>query len=133
MLNFLTKNLRWIVGGLTLTFFSSLGQTYFISASIAEWQSEFSLSHGEFGRLYMFATLGSAACLPFIGRIMDVMPAHRVILIVAPLLAGASLLAGFAMTVLPVTSAAAICPVKMARGKFHGLIHTITPRPWYSK
>ena len=99
MRKFLSENLRWIVGGLTLTFFSSLGQTYFISASIAEWQSQFSLSHGEFGRLYMFATLGSAACLPFIGRIMDVLPAHRVILIVAPLLAGASLLAGFAMTV----------------------------------
>ena len=96
---FLLDNYRWIVGGLTLTFFSSLGQTYFISASIAEWQSKFSLSHGEFGRLYMFATLGSAACLPFAGRIMDIIPAHRVILIVAPLLAGASLLAGYAMTV----------------------------------
>ncbi|MGI9222190.1 MAG: MFS transporter [Woeseiaceae bacterium] len=99
MKRFIRENLRWIAGGITLTFFSSFGQTYFISASVAEWQQAFDLSHGEFGRLYMFATLGSAACLPFIGRLMDVMPAHRLILIVAPVLAGASLLAGFAATV----------------------------------
>lgn len=99
MRQFLRQNFRWVVGGITLTFFSSFGQTYFISASVAEWQEAFDLSHGEFGRLYMFATLGSAACLPFLGRLMDVMPAHRLILFVAPILAGASLLAGFAMAV----------------------------------
>jgi hypothetical protein len=32
------------------------------------------------------------------------------------------------MTELPVTSAAAIWPVKMASGKFHGEMHAITPR-----
>jgi MFS family permease len=99
MKQFLRQNFRWVAGGFTLTFFSSIGQTFFISASIAEWQLEFGLSHGEFGRLYMFATLCSAACLPFVGRLMDVLPAHRLILFVVPILAGASLLAGFAATV----------------------------------
>lgn len=99
MKTFLQQNLRWIVGGFTLTFFSSFGQTYFISASVGEWQQAFDLSHGEFGRLYMFATLGSAACLPFVGRLMDVVPPHRLLLVVVPILAGASLLAGFAATV----------------------------------
>jgi len=99
MRQFLQKNFRWIAGGFALTFFSSIGQTFFISASVAEWQLEFGLSHGEFGRLYMFATLGSAACLPFFGRLIDLLPAHRLILIVVPVLAGASLLAGFAATV----------------------------------
>jgi MFS family permease len=99
MKQFLRQNFRWVAGGFTLTFFSSIGQTFFISASFAEWQLEFGLSHGEFGRLYMFATLCSAACLPFVGRLMDVLPAHRLILFVVPILAGASLLAGFAATV----------------------------------
>jgi hypothetical protein len=37
--------------------------------------------------------------------------------------------AGLATTVLPATSAAATCPVKIDSGKFHGLMHTKTPRP----
>ena len=38
--------------------------------------------------------------------------------------------AGFTMTVLPVTIAAAVMPVQMASGKFHGLMTTATPRGW---
>ena len=83
-----------------LTYLSSFGQTYFISASISEWQAAFDLSHGEFGRLYMFATLASAVCLPFLGRLVDFMPAHRVILLVVPVLAAATVMAGFANSVL---------------------------------
>ena len=37
--------------------------------------------------------------------------------------------AGLASTALPAASAAAIWPVKMARGKFHGLMQAKTPRP----
>ena len=37
--------------------------------------------------------------------------------------------AGFAITALPAASAAATWPVKIANGKFHGLIQTKTPRP----
>ena len=37
--------------------------------------------------------------------------------------------AGLATTALPVLSAAATCPTKIASGKFHGLMHTHTPRP----
>ena len=36
--------------------------------------------------------------------------------------------AGLAITVLPVTMAAATWPKNIASGKFHGLIHRITPR-----
>ncbi len=82
-----------------LTFFSSLGQTYFISASVAEWQALFDMSHGEFGRLYMFATLASALCLPFLGRLLDIFAAHHVLAFVIPSLAFAALLAGFASSI----------------------------------
>jgi len=100
MLSFIKRNFRWIAGGFALTFFSSFGQTYFISASIGEWQAAFNLSHGEFGRLYMFATLGSAMCLPFLGRLVDHVSANKMIVFVVPVLAGATLLAGFATSVL---------------------------------
>ena len=99
MLAFIKRNFRWIAGGFMLTYFSSLGQTYFISASVAEWQAAFGLSHGEFGRLYMFATLASAMCLPFVGRLVDIVPPHRMVVMVAPVLAGAALLAGYATSV----------------------------------
>lgn len=99
MVNFIKQNFRWIAGGFALTFFSSFGQTYFISASIAEWQAAFNLSHGEFGRLYMYATLGSAACLPFLGRLVDYVAAEKMIAFVVPVLASAALLAGFATSI----------------------------------
>ena len=41
---------------------------------------------------------------------------------------GITLIAGFASTVLPVASAAATCPMKIASGKFHGLMQTQGPR-----
>lgn len=99
MLAFIRRNFRWIAGGFTLTYFSSFGQTYFIAASIAQWQAAFGLSHGEFGRLYMLATLASALCLPFVGRFVDVVQVHRMIALVVPVLAGAALIAGYATTV----------------------------------
>lgn len=82
-----------------LTYFSSLGQTYFISASVSDWQAAFGLSHGEFGRLYMFATLASAMCLPFVGRLVDVAPPHRITVLTAVILAAAAMLAGYASSV----------------------------------
>jgi hypothetical protein len=38
--------------------------------------------------------------------------------------------AGLAKTLLPAASAAPAMPVKIASGKFHGLMVTNTPRPW---
>jgi MFS family permease len=98
MLAFITRNARWIAGGFLLTYFSSFGQTFFISASVAEWQETFDLSHGQFGMLYMGATLASALCLPFVGRLVDVIPEHKVIAFVVPVLAAAALLAAYAPT-----------------------------------
>ncbi|MAD91715.1 MAG: MFS transporter [Gammaproteobacteria bacterium] len=99
MLKFLRHNFRWVIGGFTLTFFSSFGQTYFISISISEWREIFDLSHGEFGRLYMFATLASAACLPFLGKLIDFIPPHKLIVMVIPILSAAAILAGIAPSI----------------------------------
>jgi MFS family permease len=47
----------------------------------------------------MSATLASALCLPFLGRLVDVIPEHRSILLVIPVLAAATLLAAFAPSI----------------------------------
>ena len=112
-----------------LTYFSSFGQTYFISASVSEWQAAFGLSHGEFGRLYMFATLASALCLPIVGRLVDLVPAHRMIALVVPVLAGAALLAGYASCV-PVLVAAVFLLRLFGQGMMTHIALTSTGR-WF--
>ena len=47
----------------------------------------------------MLATLGSAATLPFLGRVLDIMPGWRVVLFVIPCLAMACLLIAYAPSV----------------------------------
>ena len=97
---FLSSNLRWISGGFLLTFFSSFGQTFFIGLSGEELRAKFELTDGEFGGLYMIATIGSALTLPFLGRVLDHMPGWKVARFVIPALAGACLLLAFSPTIL---------------------------------
>jgi len=87
IIKFMTNNSRWLFGGFLLTFFSALGQTYFISLSAGDIRAEYSLSHGDFGLLYMLATLASALTLPWLGKIVDRFSPRQVALIVIPLLA----------------------------------------------
>lgn len=91
MLTFIRDNARWLAGGFLLTFLSSFGQTFFIALSAGDLRAAFDLSHGEFGGLYMVATLASAATLPFIGRIVDILTVRATVTIVAPALALACL------------------------------------------
>ena len=130
MLNFIRNNFRWIAGGFVLTFFSSFGQTYFISGSIAEWQAMFDLSHGQIGRIYMFATLGSAMCLPFLGRLVDWVPAHRMLVLVIPVLAAAALMAGYASSVLMLITAIFLLRL-FGQGMMTHMALTATGR-WFS-
>ena len=96
--SFLRDNARWIFGGFLLTFFSSFGQTFFISLSAGHIRAEYGLSHGEFGGLYMAATLMSALTLPQLGRIVDMTSVSRTVL-----LAGTGL--ALAATLMAVSSA----------------------------
>ena len=100
MIGFLKDNRRWIAGGFLLTFFSSFGQTFFIGLSGEELREKFALTDGEFGLIYMVATLASALTLPWLGRTLDVMPGWKVARFVIPLLAGACLLVPWAPNVL---------------------------------
>lgn len=105
MITFLRANARWISGGFLLTFFSSFGQTFFIGLSGEELRAKFDLTDGEFGGIYMIATIGSALTLPFLGRVLDHMPGQRVAGFVIPTLAGACLLMAFAPSLILVVIA----------------------------
>ncbi|MFK7860323.1 MAG: MFS transporter [Granulosicoccus sp.] len=70
-LAFLRRNARWLTGGILLTFCSSAGQTFFISLFAGQIRAEFALSHGDFGFLYMLATLASAGTLIWLGKLAD--------------------------------------------------------------
>ncbi|MBX2879088.1 MAG: MFS transporter [Granulosicoccus sp.] len=98
IMQFLRSNARWLAGGLLLTFCSSVGQTFFISLFAAQIRSDFHLSHGSFGALYMAATLGSAVSLIYLGRILDVLPVALLAKWWIALLAAAAILMASAET-----------------------------------
>lgn len=97
---FLCQNARWLSGAFLLTFFSAFGQTFFISLSAGEIRAEFDLSHGEFGSIYMAATLMSALTLQQLGRVVDWWSTVKVTMLIVPMLALASLGMAFAGSVL---------------------------------
>ncbi|MCP4183645.1 MAG: MFS transporter [Hyphomicrobiales bacterium] len=91
---FIHSNFRWLLGGFLLTMFSSFGQTFFISLSTGHVRKAFDLTSGEYGSIYMVATLASALTLTFFGRIVDYMSIAKTAIISTSLLALACI--GFA-------------------------------------
>ncbi|NND91425.1 MAG: MFS transporter [Granulosicoccus sp.] len=96
---FLAGNVRWLAGGMLLTFFSSVGQTFFIAGFAGAIREDFGLSHGGFGVIYMLATLGSAASLIIVGRVLDEISVVKVATGLILMLAGSALLMSAATTV----------------------------------
>lgn len=89
--SFLRNNARWLAGGMALTYFSSFGQTFFVSLSAGGIREEYGLSHGGWGGLYMLATLGSALTLPLLGQSVDKFPIWKVCLVTILMLSVACL------------------------------------------
>jgi MFS family permease len=96
---FIRNNGRWLTAGFLLTFLSSFGQTLFIGLSGNDIRAAHGLSGGEFGSLYMVATLGSALTLPWLGRTLDLMPGWKVVRFTMPALAFACILLALAPNV----------------------------------
>lgn len=105
MLTFYRQNARWLLGGFLLTCFSGFGQTFFISVWGSEIRAAFELSHGDFGLVYMVATIGSALVLPFFGRLVDYVSVATTSLIVITMLTVAAITMSLATT-LPLLFAA---------------------------
>ncbi|MCB1384905.1 MAG: MFS transporter [Nitratireductor sp.] len=99
ILSFLQENLRWIAGGFLLCLFSSFGQTFFIALSGGQIRAEYGLSNGEWGSLYMAATLASAVTLTQLGRIVDHVSIAVVAAIIIPALGLACFLMGVSQSV----------------------------------
>ncbi len=89
-LPFLRDNARWLAGGFLLTFFSTAGQTAFVSLSAGHVREEYALSNGGWGLIYMIGTLASALTLPHLGPLVDRLAVRKVVMLVAVMLAAAA-------------------------------------------
>lgn len=93
-LSFLGTNRRWLLGCFALFLFSSFGQTFFVSLFSADIRRSLGLTHGQFGSLFMTATLVSALAMTQLGRLVDRYRAGRVVPALMVVLAlGAALMA----------------------------------------
>ena len=69
---FIRSNIAWLLAGFILALNSSFGQTFFISIFAGKIQSYFSLSHGDWGSIYMIGTLASAIVMVWAGATSDI-------------------------------------------------------------
>lgn len=98
-LDFVLRNRRFLAFGVLMTMASSFGQTYFVSLFGADIRAEFGLSHGGFGLVYSVATLASAGCLIWIGKLIDLVPLRRFAVLVCIGLTAATFSLSVATTV----------------------------------
>ena len=68
---------RFLLFGFFMSFWSSLGQTFFISLFSAEIRADLGLSHGAFGSYYALATTLSALTLFWLGKLADTIAVPR--------------------------------------------------------
>lgn len=68
--------------GFFFNFFSSFGQTFFISLLVPFWIVEIGITNSEFGSMYGLISVTSALTLPLFGRYIDLMPLRRYSLII---------------------------------------------------
>ncbi|PPR79347.1 MAG: hypothetical protein CFH01_00472 [Alphaproteobacteria bacterium MarineAlpha2_Bin1] len=79
---FIRNNLRFLFFGFLLMFFSSFGQTFFISLFNNEIREVFKLSHGNYGLIYSIATFISGTVIIWAGKLIDNIDLRNFILIV---------------------------------------------------
>ena len=70
---FVLTEWRFLLFGLLMAFWSSLGQTFFISLFSDQIRAALDLSHGDFGTYYALATTASAISLIWFGKLADMM------------------------------------------------------------
>src|SRR5690625_7670073 len=75
-LAFVLQERRLLTFGVSLTFFSSLGQTFLISLFVPFFMEDFALINTGFGTMYSDATLISADSIPRLGHCVVRIPLH---------------------------------------------------------
>jgi MFS family permease len=91
-LAFVRKERRLLSFAVSLTFFSSFGQTFLLSLFVPYFLISFGLSNASFGMLYSVATLTGAIALPWLGQFIDRIPLRQYSMYVAIGLLTASIL-----------------------------------------
>jgi MFS family permease len=86
-LRFIRENAPYLLAGALLSFLSSFGQTFLIAAFAGEIRAEYGLSNGDWGLLYMVATMISAGVMVFSGGLTDRFRARSLSVIVLGCLA----------------------------------------------
>lgn len=102
---FARANLRFLAFGFVVAFTSSAGQTFFIGVFGPEVRAAFSLSHTEWGTIYMIGTLSSAAALTYTGGLIDRTDLRIFAAIAIAGLAGACFVMSLTQSVLALTVA----------------------------
>jgi len=71
IIDIVRSNFKIIIFGFVFTFFSSIGQSFFIGLFNSDIRRELNISHGEFGTIYGVATLCSSLILIWLGKKID--------------------------------------------------------------
>ena len=71
IINLIRSNFKIIFFGFVFTFFSCIGQSFFIGLFNSNIREELNISHGEFGVIYGIATLCSSLTLIWLGKKID--------------------------------------------------------------
>ena len=71
IIDIVKSNFKIIIFGFVFTFFSCIGQSFFIGLFNYNIREELNISHGEFGTIYGIATLCSSITLIWLGKKID--------------------------------------------------------------
>ena len=71
IIDIVKSNFKIIIFGFIFTFFSCIGQSFFIGLFNSSIREELNISHGEFGTIYGIATLCSSIALIWVGKKID--------------------------------------------------------------
>ncbi len=71
IIDIVKSNFKIIIFGFVFTFFSSIGQSFFVGLFNTNIRDELNISHGEFGSIYGIATLCSSIVLIWLGKKID--------------------------------------------------------------
>ena len=71
IIDIVKSNFKIIIFGFVFTFFSSIGQSFFIGLFNPSIRAELDITHGEFGAIYGAATLCSSITLIWLGKKID--------------------------------------------------------------
>ena len=89
---FVLTEWRFLLFGLLMAFWSSLGQTFFISLFSGQIRAALDLSYGDFGTYYALATTASAISLIWLGKLADMMRLEKLAIFILGSLCVAAIL-----------------------------------------